>query len=200
LSSWLPRYIAHGCVPSTIGRRVRCPGHHYRAHRPIPRYAFTTLLGQLLMRAAVVYRDRTVTVSNPTEFPDVTDTSTRLVEVREPVVKATIIVPEGRISCHSSVLHYLGEMMDLCYAHRSGEIEYKYLDSSGESSRIILNCVLPLSEIVTDFFDQLKSRSSGFASFEYGVAHIHWCRMLTIISATRMRDINPVILRRSGRC
>jgi hypothetical protein len=43
----------------------------------------------------VVYRDRTVIVSNPTDFPDVVDTSSHVREVQEPVVKATIIVPEG---------------------------------------------------------------------------------------------------------
>lgn len=59
------------------------------------------------MRATVVYRDRTVIVSNPTEFPDVTDTSSRLVEVREPIVKATVIVPEGRISYHLSCVALL---------------------------------------------------------------------------------------------
>jgi translation factor GUF1, mitochondrial len=42
-----------------------------------------------------VYRDRTVMVSNPTEFPDVTDSASRVKEVQEPIVKATIIVPEG---------------------------------------------------------------------------------------------------------
>ncbi len=57
-------------------------------------------------------------------------------------------------------------MMDLCYSHRADELEHRYLDSGTTSARIILNCTLPLSEIVTDFFDQLKSRSSGFASFE----------------------------------
>ena len=58
-------------------------------------------------------------------------------------------------------------MMDLCYSHRANELEHRYLDSgTAQSSRIMLNCILPLSEIVTEFFDQLKSRSSGFASFE----------------------------------
>jgi len=57
--------------------------------------------------------------------------------------------------------------MELCFSHRADDLEHRYLDSgSATSSRIMLNCVLPLSEIVTDFFDQLKSRSSGFASFE----------------------------------
>ena len=53
-------------------------------------------LGMMLIHLAVLYRDgRTVVVSNPTEFPDVTDTTTRVKEVQEPVVKASIIVPDG---------------------------------------------------------------------------------------------------------
>jgi hypothetical protein len=58
-------------------------------------------------------------------------------------------------------------MLNLAYAHRAGELEYKYLDASGSSSRLIMTCIMPLSEILTDFFDKLKSRSSGFASFEF---------------------------------
>lgn len=120
----------------------------------------------------VIYKDRTEMVSNPTNFPDITDVASRVREVHEPIVKATIIVPEGRRTFSLSFtdlttpLEYLGEMMDLCYSHRSGELEYKYLDTAGSSARIIMTCILPLSEIVTDFFDKLKSRSSGFASFE----------------------------------
>lgn len=56
--------------------------------------------------------------------------------------------------------------MELCYSHRAEELEHRYLDAGTSSARIMLNCTIPLSEIVTDFFDQLKSRSSGFASFE----------------------------------
>jgi hypothetical protein len=62
---------------------------------------------------------------------------------------------------------YMGEMMDLCFSRRAEELNHKYLDAAnGSAARTILTCVLPLSEIVTDFFDKLKSRSSGFASFE----------------------------------
>lgn len=67
---------------------------------------------------------------------------------------------------NSRFLEYFGDMMELCYSHRGDELEHRYLDTGTTSARIILTCVLPLSEIVTDFFDQLKSRSSGFASFE----------------------------------
>jgi translation elongation factor EF-4 len=57
--------------------------------------------------------------------------------------------------------------MELCYSHRAEDLDHRYLDSGTSSSRILLTCTIPLSEIVTDFFDQLKSRSSGFASFEW---------------------------------
>lgn len=57
--------------------------------------------------------------------------------------------------------------MDLCFQHRAEDLDHKYLDpSGGQDARIILTCTIPLAEIVTDFFDKLKSRSSGFASFE----------------------------------
>lgn len=57
--------------------------------------------------------------------------------------------------------------MELCFLHRAEEMDHQFVDASGTSaSRIILTCIIPLSEIMTDFFDKLKSRSSGFASFE----------------------------------
>jgi len=105
----------------------------------------------------VVYKDREVFISNPTEFPDTTDSASKVIQVQEPIVKASIIVPED----------YLGEMMDLCYSHRAEDIDHRYLDAGLGSARAILTCTLPLSEIVTDFFDKLKSRSSGYASFDY---------------------------------
>ncbi|KAF8912048.1 translation factor GUF1, mitochondrial [Gymnopilus junonius] len=105
----------------------------------------------------IVYKDKEVVISNPTDFPDVSDMGVHVKEIQEPVVKASIIVPE----------EYFGDMMELCYSHRAEELEHRYLDSGTSSARIMLNCTIPLSEIVTDFFDQLKSRSSGFASFDY---------------------------------
>lgn len=60
--------------------------------------------------------------------------------------------------------------MDLCFSHRAEDLDHRYLDSGSggtSSARAILTCTIPLSEIVTDFFNELKSRSSGFASFEW---------------------------------
>ncbi|KAH0583623.1 Translation factor guf1 mitochondrial [Termitomyces sp. 'cryptogamus'] len=109
----------------------------------------------------LIYRDnKEVFVSNPTEFPETADSTCKVKEIQEPVVKASIIVPE----------EYFGDMMELCFSHRAEELDHRYLDSgtnSSGSSRIMLICTIPLSEIVTNFFDQLKSRSSGFASFDY---------------------------------
>ncbi len=62
-------------------------------------------------------------------------------------------------------------MMALCTSHRAENIEHKYLsistEGSGvEASRVLLTAKFPLSEVVTDFYDSLKHRSSGYASFE----------------------------------
>ncbi|KAK0463837.1 P-loop containing nucleoside triphosphate hydrolase protein [Desarmillaria tabescens] len=98
-------------------------------------------------------------ISNPTEFPDIAESMGKVKEVQEPVVSASIIAPE----------EYFGEITDLCFTHRAESLDHRYLDTGSgiASSRIIITCIMPLSEIVTDFFDQLKSRTSGFASFDY---------------------------------
>jgi translation factor GUF1, mitochondrial len=128
-------------------------------------------------------KERVQLISNPVDFPDAADSSNRVKEIQEPIVKATIIVPEGvcipkklpKIKQYSHPqrgAEYLGEMMDLCFAHRGEDVDYQYLEgasnteAAAEASRIIMTANMPLSEIVTDFFDKLKSRSSGFASFE----------------------------------
>ncbi|KLO10549.1 Guf1 protein [Schizopora paradoxa] len=105
----------------------------------------------------IVYRDRVTMISNPTDFPDLSDSSNKILEVQEPVVNASIIVPE----------EYFGPMMELCYARRAANLEHRYLDSASASARILLKCELPLSEIVSDFYSLLKGRSSGYASFDY---------------------------------
>ncbi|KAH9966832.1 GTP-binding protein lepa [Russula dissimulans] len=135
----------------------------------------------------VVYRDRTVMVSNPTDFPDVVDTSAHVREVQEPIVKASIIVPE----------EYLGEMMDLCFEHRAEDVDHRYLETSGEdsnSNRAMLTCTLPLSEIVADFFDKLKSRSSGFASFDYDDAGYKQSNLVKMIFLLNSKPVDALAL------
>ncbi|WWC66014.1 GTP-binding protein LepA [Kwoniella dejecticola CBS 10117] len=93
-------------------------------------------------------------VSNPIDFPEVTDSKLRVRHIEEPMINATIFVPN----------EYIGEMMDLCSRYRGVQQEYRILENS---DRAILRYSLPLAEIVTDFFSELKSSSSGFASFDY---------------------------------
>ncbi|WWC92669.1 GTP-binding protein LepA [Kwoniella dendrophila CBS 6074] len=93
-------------------------------------------------------------VSNPVDFPEVTDSKLRVRHIEEPMINATIFVPN----------EYIGEMMDLCARYRGVQQEYRILENS---DRAILRYSLPLAEIVTDFFSELKSSSSGFASFDY---------------------------------
>lgn len=130
-----------------------------------------------LIQRLVVWNDGKETyISNPTDFPDAGDkNSWKVKEIQEPVVKATIIVPQGicrppcfgKLSLTYTHLDYLGEMMDLCFTHRADDLDHRYLDASGSmDARIMLTCTIPLGEIVMDFFDKLKGRSSGFASFE----------------------------------
>ncbi|MGN8050129.1 translation elongation factor 4 [Curtobacterium sp. 22159] len=90
----------------------------------------------------------TVEVTNPSEFP-----SGRIVEVREPMVRAAILAPKD----------YVGAIMELCQSRRGSLLGMEYL---GED-RVELRYQIPLGEIVFDFFDQLKSKTQGYASLDY---------------------------------
>jgi len=88
------------------------------------------------------------TVTNPSEFP-----GGKIREVREPVVKATILAPS----------EFIGTVMELCQQRRGTMGTMNYLSAD----RVEMHYVLPLAEIVFDFFDQLKSRTRGYASLDY---------------------------------
>ena len=86
-------------------------------------------------------------IDNPAEFPE----GKKYIE--EPYVKGTIIVPKD----------YVGNVMELCQEKRGTFINMNYLDET----RTMISYDLPLAEIVIDFYDKLKSRTKGYASFEY---------------------------------
>ncbi len=93
--------------------------------------------------------DRTqITLHNPADMPDVT----KIASIEEPMVRATILVPD----------EYLGSVLKLC-TERRGEQE----DLTYAGSRAMVVYKIPLNEIVFDFYDRLKSISSGYASFDY---------------------------------
>jgi GTP-binding protein LepA len=87
-------------------------------------------------------------VTNPSEYP-----TGKIAEVREPVVKATILSPSD----------YIGAIMELCQSRRGQLQGMDYLSED----RVEMRYTLPLAEIVFDFFDQLKSRTKGYASLDY---------------------------------
>jgi GTP-binding protein LepA len=87
-------------------------------------------------------------VTNPSEYP-----SGKIAEVREPVVRATILSPSD----------YIGAIMELCQSRRGQLQGMDYLSED----RVEMRYQLPLAEIVFDFFDQLKSRTKGYASLDY---------------------------------
>ncbi|HEY2490455.1 MAG TPA: translation elongation factor 4 [Streptosporangiaceae bacterium] len=110
----------------------------------------------------VVYRVITeagqeITVTNPSEFPSSSGGSgqpgVKIAHVYEPVVRATLLAPS----------EYIGTIMELCQARRGMLIGMDYLSAD----RVEVRYTMPLAEIIFDFFDQLKSRTRGYASLDY---------------------------------
>ena len=102
---------------------------------------------------SVIYRiqktnGEVIQIDNPANLPPITE----IAAMEEPFVHATIYTPQ----------EFVGTLMDLCQDKRG-----VFLDMQYEGSRVRLNYELPLNEIIFDFFDQVKSRSRGYASFDY---------------------------------
>ena len=112
-------------------------------------------LDLLITAPTVAYRattrtGETVEVHNPAEMPR------ELEQVEEPYVKASVIVPKD----------YVGAVMELANERRGSFDHLEYLSEE----RVLLSYELPLGEIVLDFYDQLKSRTRGYASFDYDLS------------------------------
>jgi GTP-binding protein LepA len=90
-----------------------------------------------------------IEVHSPVEMPDPGE----IEEVREPYIRATIITPAAHV----------GAVMELCQGRRGAHVDIHYLSPE----RVQIRYDLPLAEIVLDFYDQLKSQSRGYASFDY---------------------------------
>jgi GTP-binding protein LepA len=95
--------------------------------------------------------DETVTVHSPSEMPE----RSRVASIREPYIRATILCPK----------EHVGAVMELCQERRGAHVDMSFLSEH----RVQLRYDLPLAEIVLDFFDQLKSRTRGYASLDYEV-------------------------------
>ena len=103
---------------------------------------------------SVIYKVKTTSgeekrIDNPTSLP----AATEIDYMEEPVVNATIMTPAT----------FMGPIMELCQEKRGVYVDMHYVDDT----RVNIRYILPLNEIIYDFFDQLKSRSRGYASFDY---------------------------------
>ena len=131
----LPRPAAHGDRARAARARVRPRPDLDRAQRRLHGARWRTA--------------RSSEVTNPSEYPN----AGKIAEVREPVVKATILSPSD----------YIGVIMELCQSKRGQLQGMDYLSAD----RVEMRYTLPMGEIVFDFFDQLKSRTKGYASLDY---------------------------------
>ena len=137
-----------------LGFGFRC-GFLGLLHMEIVRERLEREAGLTLISTApsVVYNltledGKQLVVTNPSEYPD-----GKISEVQEPIVKATILAPS----------EFIGTIMELCQQRRGIQKGMDYLSED----RIEIRYTLPLAEIVFDFFDQLKSRTRGYASLDY---------------------------------
>jgi GTP-binding protein LepA len=139
---------------AALGFGFRC-GFLGLLHMEIVRERLEREAGLTLISTApsVVYKvtledGKKFVVTNPSEYPD-----GKIAEVLEPIVKATILAPS----------EFIGTIMELCQQRRGVQKGMDYLSED----RIEIRYILPLAEIVFDFFDQLKSRTRGYASLDY---------------------------------
>ncbi len=139
---------------TALGFGFRC-GFLGLLHMEIVRERLEREFGLVLISTApnVVYRvvlesGGESIVTNPSEFPD-----GKVAKVFEPVVRATVLAPSD----------YVGAIMELCQSRRGALLGMEYLSTD----RVEIRYTMPLAEIIFDFFDQLKSRTRGYASLDY---------------------------------
>lgn len=102
-----------------------------------------------------------IKIHSPAQLPPVT----KIAEIREPIILANILVPQD----------YLGNVISLCVDKRGVQKNMQYM-----GNQVTLTYELPLSEVVLDFFDRLKSVSRGYASFEYEIDHFQAANLVRV--------------------
>jgi GTP-binding protein LepA len=129
-------------------------------------------------------RDGTVTqIENPSKLPD----PASIEEIREPIIRATIIMPQ----------EYVGPVMTLCTEKRGAQVNMQYV-----GRQVILTYDLPLNEVVMDFFDKLKSVSRGYASLDYEFLEFRagdLVRLDILINGDRVDALSIIVHRQTAR-
>ena len=114
-----------------------------------------------------------IDLENPADMPDIT----RIESIEEPWVRATIMMPDK----------YLGSVMELCAARRGVQENISYV-----GNRAVLVYQLPLSEIVFDFYDRVKSLSSGYASFDYALYDYRVSDLVKVSILVNDENVEPL--------
>ena len=121
-----------------------------------------------------------IQVHNPTDMPD----AVNIAEVREPYIRASILTPKD----------YIGQVMELCQERRGIHVGMHYLSAQ----RVQITYDLPLAEIVLDFFDQLKSRTRGYASLDYepiGLRSSHLVKLDVLLGGDPVDALSMIVHR-----
>jgi GTP-binding protein LepA len=131
----------------------------------------------------VVTKDGKVSqIENPSKLPD----PSTIEEIREPIIRATIIMPQ----------EYVGAVMTLCNEKRGAQVNMQYV-----GRQVILTYDMPLNEIVMDFFDKLKSNSRGYASLDYEFLEFRagdLVRLDILINSDRVDALSLIVHRQTA--
>ena len=127
----------------------------------------------------VTDKNETIFVDNPSKLPD----AGSILEMREPIVEANILVPQD----------YLGGVITLCVEKRGVQKDMQFI-----GNQVAINYLLPMNEVVLDFFDRLKSVSRGYASLDYSFSHFEAAKLtrLDILINSERVDALAVIMHR----
>ncbi|PIZ04299.1 MAG: elongation factor 4 [Gammaproteobacteria bacterium CG_4_10_14_0_8_um_filter_38_16] len=115
-----------------------------------------TVVYELLMK-----NGETIYIDNPSQLPD----QSTIAELREPIADVSMLTPQ----------EYVGSVMTLCLERRGVQKKMQYI-----GNQVSLNYAIPLSEVVSDFFDRLKSISRGFASLDYSFDHFESAELVKL--------------------
>jgi GTP-binding protein LepA len=127
----------------------------------------------------VVLANEVLLVENPAKMPD----PSRILETREPIIRATILVPQ----------EFVGNVIGLCVEKRGIQKDMTY-----HGCQAMLIYELPLNEVVLDFFDRLKSSSRGYASFDYDFLEFRasdLCKLDVLINGDKVDALSVVVHR-----
>ncbi len=123
-----------------------------------------------------------IEISNPTTFP----LPSQIKKIKEPIVNAEIVTPS----------QYIGGILELIQKKRGRVNNYNYV-----ADQVIIEAKIPLFEVIADFFDKLKSISSGFASFDYDLAsweEVEAVKLDVLVAGSKIDALSQIIVKRNA--